>query len=105
MKRYGVGEKVWDMLHATCASFPQVKQAILYGSRARGDFHEGSDIDIAIDGPNMTSSEFAKIWNAIDDLPIIYTLDIIHLQSTTNPSLLSAIKSDGITIYSRASNR
>jgi len=105
MKKYGVGEKVWGMLHATWASFPQVKRAILYGSRARGDFHEGSDIDIAIDGPSMTSSEFAKVWNAIDDLPIIYTLDIIHLQSTTNPSLLNAVNQDGKVVYSRAPNR
>lgn len=101
MKKYGVGEKTWSMLHSTCTKFPQVEQAILYGSRARGDFHEGSDIDIAIDSPKMTSSEFAKIWNAIDDLPIIYTLDIIHLQSTTNPSLLSAINRDGKIIYAR----
>ena len=101
MKRHGVGEKVWGMLRATFSNFPQVKKVILYGSRARGDFHEGSDIDIAIDGPKMTSSEFAKIWNAIDDLPIIYTLDIIHLQSTTNPSLLSAINRDGKIIYAR----
>ena len=70
---------------------------ILYGSRARGDYRQGSDIDIAIDAPDMTSREFSQIWNAVDDLPIIYTFDILHLQALTNEVLHKAIRQEGVS--------
>ena len=35
---------------------------------------------MAIDAPRMTDSAFSNLWNQLDDLPIIYTLDIVHLQ-------------------------
>ena len=84
MNLSGIDKQIWQRILNTCFSFTHVKKVILYGSRARGNFRHGSDIDIAIDAPNMTSSEFSQLWNALDDLPIIYTLDIVHLQNLTN---------------------
>ena len=68
---------------------------ILFGSRARNDYHQGSDIDIATDAPNMSAHEFSQLWNALEDLPLIFKLDVIHLQALTNTQL-QAIKKDGI---------
>lgn len=96
MNQYGIDEKNWSHILATCFSFPGVNKIILYGSRARGDYKHTSDIDIAIDAPLMTSKEFAQVWNAVDDLPIIYTFDIAHLQSLTNKPLIAAIRDEGV---------
>ena len=96
MNQSGVDEEIWQKILDTCFSFSSVEQLILYGSRARGDFRHGSDIDIAIDAPHMTSREFSQLWNALDDLPIIYTLDIVHLQTLMNAPLLHAIHQDGV---------
>lgn len=43
------------------AAVPEIKQAIIYGSRAKGNYRNGSDIDIVIEGENMTLSELFKI--------------------------------------------
>ena len=94
----GVSDTIWNSIRNTCFNYPQVKRVILYGSRARNDYRQGSDIDIAIDAPSMTDQEFASLWNALDDLPIIFSLDIIHLQSLKNQALIHAIQRDGVEI-------
>ena len=98
MNQYGISKKIWYLLLKTCFSHPQVVQLVLYGSRARGDYRSGSDIDIAIDAPLMTDSEFSQLWNQLDDLPIIFSLDIVHLQRLENQKLLDAIRDEGIYI-------
>ena len=72
MTRYGVSDAIWRQILDTCVRFPEVERVILYGSRARGDDGVGSDIDLAIDAPNMPHQTFALLWNALDDLPIIF---------------------------------
>ena len=99
MNQYGIDLKTWKQLLDLCYSFSKVNKIILYGSRARGDFRQGSDIDLAIDAPLMTSIEFAKLWNDIDDLPVLYTFDVVHLQGLTNKDLITAINHDGIKIH------
>lgn len=98
MSSSGVSAEILQSIITTCQSFPNVKRVILYGSRSRGDYKTGSDIDIAIDAPNMTAREFSNLWNTLDDLPIIYTMDVVHLQSLTNQALLNAITHDGIEL-------
>ena len=96
MTPYGISEKIWTMLLKTCFNFKSVDRIILYGSRARSDYHIGSDIDIAIDAPGMSSQEFSRLWNALDDLPLVFKLDVVHLQTLQNPQLLHAIHTEGI---------
>lgn len=96
MSTHGIDETIWNKILHVCFSSSKVKQVILYGSRARGNYKQGSDIDIAIDAPSMTPREFATLWNALDDLPIIYTLDVIHLQSQLNEQLLDEVDHHGV---------
>ena len=70
MNQYGLDEKIWKQILATCFTDANVDAVILYGSRARGDYKQGSDIDIAIDAPHMTDRAFAMLWNCL-----LYTSD------------------------------
>ena len=99
MTQYGISESILKLITTTCQTFPAVKHVIIYGSRARGDYKLGSDIDLAIDAPNMDSSTFSRLWNALDDLPIIYSMDIVHLQSLQNKPLRNAIQREGCIIW------
>jgi uncharacterized protein len=96
--RYGVSDAIWEQILNTCSHYPDVKHVILYGSRARGDEKPGSDIDLAIDAPDMPDQTFARLWNTLDDLPIIFSMDVVHLQAITNQLLLQAIRDEGMTL-------
>lgn len=94
----GLSERVTDLLRAELHRFPEVRAAYLYGSRARGDYKPQSDIDIAIDAPGMTAQNFAKLWSAIDALPIAYPLDCIWLQALPESPLKAQIARDGMIL-------
>ncbi|MFQ6027114.1 MAG: nucleotidyltransferase domain-containing protein, partial [Dehalococcoidia bacterium] len=46
---------------------PHVKKVILFGSRARGDERERSDIDLAVVAPELTDQEWTEIWSYVDE--------------------------------------
>ena len=93
--RTGLSERVTDLLRAEVRRFPEVRAAYLYGSRARGDYKPQSDIDIAIDAPDMTQQNFAQLWSAIDALPIAFPLDCVWLQALPESPLKTQIERDG----------
>jgi uncharacterized protein len=96
--RTGLTERLTDLLRAEVRRFPEVRAAYLYGSRARGDYSPQSDIDIAIDAPEMTPQSFAQLWSAIDALPIAYPLDCVWLQTVPESPLKAQVERDGLLL-------
>ena len=68
-----------------------VKKSIIFGSRAKGNFKNFSDIDIAIDG---NENRVSYCLNEESNLP--YYFDIINLNTIKNPKLSEHIKRVGI---------
>lgn len=64
-----------------------VKEIILFGSRAKGNFQKGSDIDIAVVADTISSDELNKMRAAITELVIPYRVDIIDFNKITNNEL------------------
>ena len=79
----------------------QAKRITLFGSRARGDNHARSDIDLAI--YDMEESNQSKFWSEIDDLPTLLKFDLVHVNNTTDSELLKNIEKDGVLIYEQSS--
>lgn len=74
-----------------------VEKVILFGSRARGDNRERSDIDLAARGGDMT-----RFTLDVDDrLPTLLKFDVVNLDEPVQPELLAAIRHDGIVLYDR----
>ena len=66
-------------------------------ARARGDFHERSDIDLAVYGmPETPRGSFSM---ETEDLPTLLKLDIVHVSQSMNPAFLKNIEEDGVTLY------
>ena len=97
--RYGLSNKVITKIIQVFSQFPQIKEAILYGSRAKGNYKNGSDIDLVLKGNTISISSLAKIKNAIDDLLLPYTVDLCVFDTIDNPSLIDHINRIGIVIY------
>ena len=70
---------------------------MLFGSRARGDNKERSDIDLAVYG--MPQKERATFWLDAEDLPTLLKLDIVHVSQSMNPAFIKNIEEDGVTLY------
>lgn len=87
-----------DAIKATLAKQPKIKQAILYGSRAKGSYRLGSDIDLALKG-DLSLSELHALELAIDDLLLPYELDLSVYKLIDNQELLDHIERVGKVFY------
>ncbi len=59
---------------------PAVERILLFGSRARGDHRERSDIDLAIACPGADAADWARIWLIVDDAPTLLAVDLVRLE-------------------------
>ncbi len=77
----------------------EADKIVLFGSRARGDNRERSDIDIAVYGLNYTKHSLFR--SQIDDIATLLSFDIVFISEDTDKALLKNIEKDGILIMSK----
>nr|WP_284060438.1 nucleotidyltransferase domain-containing protein [Pseudomonas sp. NW5] len=81
----------------------QVRQAILFGSRAMGTHRRNSDIDLCLDAPDMPFAEFLQLAAILDEQVLPYGLDLVLKHHIDNPAFLEHIQRVGVVVYSRVS--
>lgn len=74
-----------------------IKKLILFGSRARGDFKRTSDIDLVVEGGNI--SAFAV--QVDEEVSILLEFDIINLDGRVQKELLESIRREGVLLYEK----
>ena|SRR3990167_9373680 len=82
--------------------YPKISKAILYGSRAKGNYRPGSDIDLTLQGDQLDYTDLVSIDNALDDLLLPYTIDLSIYHQIENTDLIDHIKRVGQAFYSKA---
>ena len=87
-------DEIYKEIIRICRKHHAVK-VILHGSRAKGTCRVTSDIDIAVAGVK----DVASLQEEIDDLPTLYTVDILSLDECRNHLLLEDIQEYGREIY------
>jgi predicted nucleotidyltransferase len=100
--KYGLKDADIQKLAAVFACYPQVDKATLYGSRAKGNYRNGSDIDLTLaGGPDLTLEVLSKIMQEIDDLLLPYTIDLSIFSHIQDPDVLDHIRRVGVIFYER----
>jgi predicted nucleotidyltransferase len=78
-----------------------VEEAVLYGSRAMGNYRKGSDIDLTLKGRNLSISDLFKLENEIDDLMLPYKFDFSIFSHIKNQDLIEHIARNGKLFYKK----
>ena len=99
--RFGLSEATIQKIRALLAQYPQVEQAVLYGSRATGNYRNGSDIDLALFGDDLNLQTLCRIMNAIDDLMLPYSVDLVIFGQVSDTDLKAHIQEAGVVFYQR----
>lgn len=99
--RFGLGERVIAALNGVFAAYPQIERVILYGSRAKGTYRSGSDIDLTIVGDEVTHNQLLALANQLDDLLLPYKIDLSLLRQIENSDLLEHIRRVGVVFFER----
>ena len=96
---FGLSARIVDDLRTAFGHYPEIESVLLFGSRAIGSHRFNSDLDLAVCAPSMTDSRFAALWVEVDELPIIFKIDMLHLERTGNPQLRTRILEEGVRFY------
>lgn len=97
--QYGLKDIELKKLHDLFSENRNIKQVILYGSRAKGTHKPFSDIDIALVGTSLSRTDMNRLHAAFDETSLPYKIDITLLHSLKNNELIDHINRRGIVIY------
>lgn len=102
MNEYGITESSYRLLIETFQQYSEIEEVLLFGSRAKGNYKKGSDIDLAIKGQAIKPALALQLQAKLnEELPIPYMIDVIDYDSLTHVELKEHIDRVGICIYSR----
>ena len=96
---FGLSDKVVNRLKMVFAENAKVETAIIFGSRAKGNYKEGSDIDIVIKGLELNFEDRLNLMQKLDELGLPYKIDLINYYNITDLDLIDHIDRIGIIFY------
>lgn len=102
--RFGLKEITIDKINQIFGAVPEIRQVVIYGSRAKGNYSNGSDIDLVIKGEGISFPQLLKIENELDDLMLPYRIDLSLLHQIDCADLLDHINRVGIVFYEKSVN-
>lgn len=95
-------QKIYDKINSLGKQYDASK-ILLFGSRARGDNRERSDIDIAVFG--MPEQNRALFEDDVQNLPTLLDFDVIFVTEHTDTMLVENIKKDGRVIMDKLNEK
>jgi predicted nucleotidyltransferase len=101
MPAFGLPEKTVSIIRQILADFPAVEKAILYGSRAKGNYKPGSDIDLTLVGDALDLHTLGQIAARLDESSIPYQVDLSIFDRLDHGKLREHIERVGVLFYQR----
>ncbi len=100
--KYGLNDAQLREIINCIKKYPEVEEAVLFGSRAMGTFKDGSDVDIALKGEAVTASLAAKLkFNIEEDTNLPFFFDFIAYPTISNEELKTHIDIKGRLLYGK----
>jgi len=100
--KFGLNESTIERIRAVFATYPQLEKAVLYGSRAKGNYRNCSDIDLTLfGGADLTLVALHKMMAEIDDLLLPYTMDLSIFNTIRDRDVIEHIQRVGVPFYER----
>jgi predicted nucleotidyltransferase len=99
---YGLKESNLKQIQKVFSHYPQIEEVLIYGSRAKGNFRNGSDIDLTLKGKQIDLAVLSRLSDELDDLFLPYTFDISIYQNIKQEDFLDHILRIGKSFYKRS---
>ncbi len=98
---YGLSDNDLNNIIEIISANKKIDEILLFGSRAKGNFKPGSDVDLALKGENLNLGDLTGLLNSIDDLFLPYTFDLVIYDRITEEALTEHVKRKGISLFKR----
>ncbi|VXA96982.1 Predicted nucleotidyltransferase [Flavobacterium sp. 9R] len=101
MMQFGLLAEDIAKINRVFSDFDAIESVYVYGSRAKGNFKNSSDIDLTLVEQTMTFSDFLALENQLDDLLLPYKIDLSQKRKIANVDLLAHIDRVGQLFYTK----
>ena len=100
--KYGLQQRDLTEIINTLEQYPEVKETIIFGSRAKGNYKKGSDVDISLTGNEIDSNIISTIsYHLNEESSLPYYFDVVHFEEISEVKLTEHINRVGCLFYSR----
>ncbi len=97
---FGLKKTAIDSIHGVFSRYPYIEKVVIYGSRAKGNYRNGSDIDLTLFGKDLTYEQLNRIETELDDLLLPYSIDLSLFKHIDATELIDHINRVGKVFYS-----
>ena len=99
--QFGLNENNIKLITSVFQKYPTIKEVVIYGSRAKGNYSERSDIDLVVKNSPIDRHIISKILMDLNDSDLPYLLDIKSFEAIKNQQLLEHINRVGQLLYKK----
>lgn len=97
----GLSTETISLINSVFSKYPVIKSAVLYGSRAKGNYKKGSDIDLTLYSDDVSHRLLVSILVDLDELLLPYMIDLSFYTQIDNENLKEHIDRVGVIFYER----
>lgn len=99
--KFGLEENTIQQIVGVCQQYAEIERVVLYGSRAKGDYRSGSDIDLTLVGQHLSHEQLLSIEHQLDDLLLPYLFDLSIFSHIEDPEMVDHINRVGLIFYEK----
>ena len=99
--KFGLPDSTIESIQKVFETNSKIDEVILFGSRGKGNYKEGSDIDLAVKGRNINLDDILSLSRKLDELNLPYKIDLINYATINDKDVVEHINRVGIEFYSR----
>jgi type III restriction enzyme len=97
--RFGLGATTLARLRGALEASPGIRRVWIFGSRAKGLEHDGSDVDLAVDAPGWSSTDMSRLLARLEATGTLHKLDVVHWQAVSEPVFRQQIERDRVEFW------
>jgi len=99
--KYGLQESDIEQIVFSMQQNLNITKIILFGSRAKGTYHTGSDVDLALYGDKLGFNDILDLSIEIEKMNLPYKFDLILYNRIKESTLIDHINRVGIRLFER----
>ncbi len=100
--KFGLSDTVVEELQNVFRRHQNIERVLIFGSRSKGNFRAGSDIDLAVIGEDIDYGQLLTILCEIEDLELLYSVDLINYKEKIGTPIGDHIDRVGQVFYEAA---
>lgn len=97
--KFGLSDMVIKELQGVFRRYANIEKVLIFGSRSKGNYRAGSDIELALIGKGIDYRQLLDISTKIDDLDLLYSVDLIDYNSKKGTPIGDHIDRVGQVFY------